>query len=167
MSDSQSSSRRARLGFAGLLTAVVAVVATKAGTQPARDHRAALAFPAAAPSTSPGPAESNGPANAAPSSSASSASSGPRTVLGDTVDTRYGPVRVRLTMRGTKITDVVAVELPSSQRRDLEINSYAVPELRQEVLDAQSAAVDTVSGASYTSEGYARSVQSALDRARG
>ncbi|MGF7235360.1 MAG: FMN-binding protein [Frankia sp.] len=88
-------------------------------------------------------------------------------MTGDTIDTRYGPVQVRVVMNGTKITDVVAVQLPSERGRDLEINSFAVPELRQEVLDAQSAQIDTVSGASFTSDGYAQSVQSALDQARG
>uniref|UniRef100_UPI0021C24341 FMN-binding protein n=1 Tax=Frankia tisae TaxID=2950104 RepID=UPI0021C24341 len=89
-----------------------------------------------------------------------------RTVTGDAVDTRYGPVQVKIVLAGKKITDVVAVQIPDRERRDVEINDQAVPILRQEVLDAQSAYIDSVSGASFTSTGYAWSVQSALDRSR-
>ncbi|KLL11401.1 FMN-binding protein [Protofrankia sp. BMG5.30] len=86
-------------------------------------------------------------------------------MTGDAVSTRYGSVQVQVVLSGKTITDVVALRLPDRERRDIEINNWAVPILRQEVLDAQSARIDTVSGASYTSYGYAQSVQSALDRA--
>jgi uncharacterized protein with FMN-binding domain len=88
-----------------------------------------------------------------------------RTVNGEQIDTMWGPVQVRLTLRGSTITDVSALEVPSSQSRSLDISGYSVPLLRQEVLAAQSANIQGVSGASYTSDGYARSVQSALDKA--
>ncbi len=81
------------------------------------------------------------------------------------MSTRYGSVQVQVVLSGKTITDVVALRLPDRERRDIEINNWAVPILRQEVLDAQSTRIDTVSGASYTSYGYAQSVQSALDRA--
>jgi uncharacterized protein with FMN-binding domain len=60
---------------------------------------------------------------------------------------------------------VETVQLPDSNPRDIEINSSAVPILTQEALAAQSAQIDTVSGATYTSEGYTQSLQSALDKA--
>jgi len=60
---------------------------------------------------------------------------------------------------------VVAVVLPNRLWRDIQINNSAVPVLRQRVLDIQSAKIDVVSGASYTSSGYAWSVQSAIDKA--
>jgi uncharacterized protein with FMN-binding domain len=72
-------------------------------------------------------------------------------------------VQIRVT--SGKITDIVALQLPSGDSRDEEINSYAVPQLREEVLTAQSARIDTVSGATYTSEGYRQSLQAALDAA--
>ncbi len=74
-------------------------------------------------------------------------------------------MQVRITLENGRITDVSAVQSPSDNPRDQEINSYALPELRREVLAAQSAKVDTVSGATYTSDGYRQSLQSALDSA--
>ncbi len=86
-------------------------------------------------------------------------------MTGDAVDTRWGPVQVRVSLSGSRITAVEAIVVPDSNPRDREINSFAVPVLTQEALDAQSAQIDTVSGATYTSEGYAGSLQSALDKA--
>ncbi|GAA3781155.1 FMN-binding protein [Streptomyces coacervatus] len=104
----------------------------------------------------------------APSGSASAGvSTGTKTVTGDTVQTRWGPVQVRITVKSGKLTDVTAVTYPTDNPRDQEINSYALPRLRSEALQAQSANIDTVSGATYTSDGYRQSLQSALDSARG
>jgi Uncharacterized protein conserved in bacteria len=64
-----------------------------------------------------------------------------------------------------KLTDVTAVEYPSENPRDQEINSYAIPALNQEALAAGSAKIDMISGATYTSQGYIDSLQSALDKA--
>ncbi|WP_330455592.1 FMN-binding protein [Streptomyces sp. NBC_00820] len=86
---------------------------------------------------------------------------------GDTVDTPYGPVQVRITLRGGRLTGVTALRTPDGNPRDREIASYAVPRLTGEALDAQSARIDAVSGATYTSGGYVRSLQSALDKASG
>lgn len=93
------------------------------------------------------------------------ASSGSRTVTGDAADTRYGPVQVRITVKGKKISDISVIQYPSEDHRDQEINSYALPVLNQEAMTAQSARIDAVSGATYTSDGYTRSLQSAIDRA--
>lgn len=102
----------------------------------------------------------------APSGSASAgAATGTKTVTGDTVQTRWGPVQVKITVTNGKVTDVTAVQYPSDNPRDQEINSYALPQLKSEALAAQSASIDTVSGASYTSDGYRQSLQSALDSA--
>ncbi|MFD9591271.1 FMN-binding protein [Kitasatospora sp. NPDC059973] len=91
--------------------------------------------------------------------------SGTRVVTGNAVDTRYGPVQVRITLSGGRITKAEVVQYPSESRRDLEINQFALPRLNQEAVSAQSARVDAVAGATYTSEGYQRSLQSALDQA--
>jgi uncharacterized protein with FMN-binding domain len=81
------------------------------------------------------------------------------------VQTRWGPVQVRVTVAGGRITDVTAVTYPQDNPRDQQINSSALPELRSEALRAQGADIDTVSGATYTSDGYRESLQSALDAA--
>jgi len=97
-------------------------------------------------------------------SGGSNGSSGTRTVDGPVVDTRYGPVQVEITVAGGKITAATAIELPSGGRSGA-ISQYAAPILSSEALAAQSAQIDLVSGATYTSDGYAQSLQSALDQA--
>ena len=71
-----------------------------------------------------------------------------------------------MTFDGTQITNVVAVKLPDSNDVDQEIDQQAVPILIQETLTAQSANIQAISGASYTSDGYIRSLQSAIDTAK-
>lgn len=102
-----------------------------------------------------------------PSPSSSAAANGStRTVTGDAIDTRFGPVQVRITLSGKKITKVDVLQYPSEGARDMEISSAALPELNQEAIAAQSAQIDAVSGATFTSDGYTRSLQSALDKAK-
>ncbi|MFD5794942.1 FMN-binding protein [Streptomyces diastatochromogenes] len=119
------------------------------------------------PHTSPTLATSStkSPTTSSSSSPTAGSSSGTRTVTGDTVQTRWGPVQVRVTIKSGTLTDVTAVSYPQDNPRDQEINSYALPQLRREALAAQSAQIDTVSGATYTSDGYRQSLQSALDSA--
>lgn len=102
--------------------------------------------------------------SATASAPAASAASATKTVTGSAVDTRYGPVQVKVTFSGTTITAVDTVQYPSESGRDVEINSQALPILQQETLSKQSAQIDTVSGATYTSEGYIQSLQSAIDQ---
>ena len=89
-----------------------------------------------------------------------------KTYLGNTIDTRWGPVQVQITVVNGKITASDAVQHPNENGKDVEINSYAVPQLNSETVAAQSAHIDMVSGASYTSNGYIESLQSALDQAK-
>jgi Uncharacterized protein conserved in bacteria len=77
----------------------------------------------------------------------------------------YGPMQVQVTVRGGRITAAHAIVYPQGGGRDQQINSQAIPMLDQETLQIQSAQIDTVSGATYTSDGYRRSLQSALDAA--
>ncbi len=86
-----------------------------------------------------------------------------RTVTGQAVDVGYGVVQVRLVLSGHRMVDVSTLSLPSNGRSG-EISSYAAPLLKREAMQAQSATIDSVSGASYTSQGYAESLQSALDK---
>ena len=94
----------------------------------------------------------------------SSGSSGANTALGDPANTRYGVAQVRVTVSGGKIAKVEAVQLQNSDPKSAAISSYAGPILQQNVLSRQTAAVDTVSGATYTSLSYEASLQSALDK---
>jgi uncharacterized protein with FMN-binding domain len=109
------------------------------------------------------------PTTASPASSASPESStavaATSTVTGDVASTRWGPVQVELTIADGKITDAQVTQYPNGNGRDQQINSYALPILVQETIQAQSAQIDMVSGATVTSEGYLTSLQSALDQA--
>ena len=87
------------------------------------------------------------------------------TFTGAAVETRYGAVQVEITVEDGVITSSEAIQYPNRDRHDQQINSYAVPVLNAEAVDAQSADIDSVSGATFTSVGYAQSLQSALDEA--
>ncbi len=99
------------------------------------------------------------------SSTGGSSTGGSRTVTGAVAQTRWGPVQVRLKVSGGKITAADAVQYPNGNGRDQQINSYALPVLAREVLAAQNANIDLVSGATVTSDGYVTSLQSAIDKA--
>jgi|RhiMetdeSRZDD1v2_1073273.scaffolds.fasta_scaffold199082_2 uncharacterized protein with FMN-binding domain len=98
------------------------------------------------------------------SGSATTAASA-RTVTGPVVQTRWGPVQVQVTVQNGKLSDVSVLQAPNGNPRDQQINAYALPILVQESLDAQSADIDMVSGATVTSDGYLQSLQGALDQA--
>jgi uncharacterized protein with FMN-binding domain len=116
-------------------------------------------------STNQGSVAAAGKAKPGSSDAATAAGGTDGTFTGDAADTRYGPVQVQITLAGGKITAAQAVQVPQENGRDVRINSAAVPILVQETLQAQSAQIDTVSGATYTSEGYTQSLQSAIDAA--
>lgn len=102
----------------------------------------------------------------APATTAPSGGSGASgTYTGTAAETRYGPVQVQVTVSGGKLTDVQALQLTNRDGRSVAISQQAAPILRQEALQAQSATIQAVSGATYTSEGYTTSLQSALDQA--
>ena len=88
------------------------------------------------------------------------------TYAGATSSNRWGPVQVQITVTGGTITDVTAVQTPSDRNKSIAINNEATPILASEALTAQSANIDTVSGATYTSNSYKVSLQSAIDLAR-
>ncbi|MBQ0913563.1 FMN-binding protein [Streptomyces sp. RM99] len=94
------------------------------------------------------------------------AGAGAGTFTGDAVDTQYGPVQVRLTVSGGRITGAEAVRAPEGGR-STQVTADAVPKLNQATVTAGGADIDAVSGATYTSAGYKQSLQSALDKAGG
>ena len=105
-------------------------------------------------------------AGGAGTSPGSGSGSGSQVVTGSVASTQWGPVQVQVTLdSGGAITAVQVLQQPSGNPKDDEINSYALPQLVQETLDAQSAQIDMVSGATVTSTGYQQSLQSALDQA--
>jgi uncharacterized protein with FMN-binding domain len=110
-------------------------------------------------------ASSTGTSSGGAPPSSSTNSSAASTATGTAAQTRYGPVQVQVEVTGSEITNVAILQYPDSDGRDLQINQYALPQLIQQTLDAQSGSVSMVSGATYTSEGYAQSLQSALDQA--
>ncbi|MFE0330320.1 FMN-binding protein, partial [Streptomyces sp. NPDC058960] len=121
-----------------------------------------------------GPASAQAGGGAAPQQTAAAQESpqggsgqqtGTRTVTGEVAKTQYGPVQVRLTVSGGKITKAEAVQAPKGGLSDQK-TAMAVPRLNQEAVSAQSANIDAVSGATYTSTGYKQSLQSALDKAK-
>ncbi|MCW2825830.1 MAG: hypothetical protein JWQ91_2747 [Aeromicrobium sp.] len=91
--------------------------------------------------------------------------SGDSTVTGPSVSTEWGPVQVAITVAAGKITDVTVPVYPTENPKDQQINSYALPILVDETIQAQSASIDMVSGATVTSTGYLQSLQGALDQA--
>jgi uncharacterized protein with FMN-binding domain len=107
----------------------------------------------------------SGTSAAAGSTSAPSSSSAATTVTGAAASTKYGPVQVEITVANGTVTDVSVIDYPSNNGKDQQINARALPVLVQETLKAQSANIDMVSGATYTSDGYVQSLQSALDQA--
>ena len=88
------------------------------------------------------------------------------TYTGATSTNKWGPVQVQITVAGGKITEVVALQTPTNDRKSVSINARATPTLASEVMSAQSANIDTVSGATYTSDSYKVSLQSAIDLAQ-
>jgi uncharacterized protein with FMN-binding domain len=104
------------------------------------------------------------PAGATTSTTPSSSSSASGTATGDSISTQYGPVQVRVTVNDGKITAIQGLALTGNDPRSAQISSFAEPTLQQEALSKQSAAIDAVSGATFTSAGYAQSLQSALDK---
>jgi uncharacterized protein with FMN-binding domain len=108
------------------------------------------------------PRGSASPTRSTGSNGTSTASSA---VNGTVAQTQWGPVQVQVHIAGHRITDVKALVYPSGSGHDQSINAYALPILRQEVLSAQSAQINSVSGATVTSDGYVQSLQAALDAA--
>jgi uncharacterized protein with FMN-binding domain len=117
-----------------------------------------------ATSGAPDPSGSSATSPASGGPPATTPRSGTLTVNGSAIDDGFGVVQVQVKISAGKIVDVSTLSQPQdghSQR----INSVALPQLRQEALKAQSANIDTVSGATVTSEAYAQSLQAALDAA--
>jgi uncharacterized protein with FMN-binding domain len=151
-------------GLALLLTFKTSPSGAKKVTLAPLGHQPAATAPPA--TTAPGSPATTAPAGSSPPPT--TAPSGPaKSYDGQTFFNQYGPVQVRVVIQGGRITDVQALQMPVDHQRSAEISQFAEPQLRSEVLQAQSANIDLVSGATYTSENYAQSLQSALAQAHG
>jgi uncharacterized protein with FMN-binding domain len=126
-----------------------------AATGPGTGGAAPASAGATAPTTAAAPA-----AGAAPASTAKDG-----TYTGAIADTAWGQVQVRIVVSGGKITQASAPVIPHGNGRDAQINSYAVPQLNSEVVQAQNGQIDMISGATVTSGGYLQSLQDAINQA--
>lgn len=147
-----------------VLVLLLSYPTSRNATAPSAESRplAASTAPSASGSARTGSGTSSGTGSGT-SSGGSGASS--RAVTGDAVMTRYGNVQVKITVVNGKITAADVTQVPSQDRRDQMINSQAVPIYNSEAVQAQSAQIDVVSGATYTWQGYTQSLQSAIDQA--
>jgi uncharacterized protein with FMN-binding domain len=161
--------RRAALAIVSTAAALVVLLSfkTHSSTSIAAPTVVVASSGTTTTSGSTGATASSAPSSTSTSTSGSSGTSlsGTTTVTGDAADTRYGPVQVKITVTNGKVTAVDAVEYPENDPKDQQINAYAVPILNQEAVAAGSAQIDSVSGATYTTNGYVTSLQSALDKA--
>ena len=156
--------RRITLWLLSTVTILVLLFSYRTSTMGIGGAETAAVAPA---DTSGGTGSTGSDATPAPSSSSSgtTAVSSSGTYDGSVEQTRWGPVQVRITVANGKITDVEAITYPDGNQRDVEINNRALPILHDEVLAAQSADIDTVSGATVTTDGYRDSLQAALNAA--
>ncbi len=179
--------RRVALAIAGTVAGLVALLTFKShtGTSAVPAAPAGTAGPGGTAGPSSRAGTTNGAGGTAPSGAASgiiggsapsgsSASpgtapgqgdtAGARIITGDVANTVYGPVQIQAAVKAGKIIKVTILQQPSTTAHDLQIGAFAFPQLEAETLSAQSAKIDMVSGATYTSGGYIQSLQSAIDR---
>jgi uncharacterized protein with FMN-binding domain len=178
--------RRAALALIGATAGITLVIIAKLGPEPTVAQNAPLAGAAPTPTTLPSLAAPSSTASTrstaadsrrsthttssrathttTPSHSPSTTRPASKTVAGPAVTEKYGTIQVTIIVSGSRMTDLMA-SYPKGGTTG-EINSAAIPKLRQEALTAQSADIATVSGATYTSEAYQQSLQGALDRSK-
>ena len=160
--------RRAAIAILGTAAVTTLLVGIKAQAGSGPSDPVALEDPApqetaSGGTPSPGGSGSGKPAaGKTPAPTTAPANNAPKKITGDTVNTPYGAVQVTITVTGNKITDITA-KLPNTGE-SAAIAANAGPKLKAQALQKQSADLDTVSGATYTSEGYMDSLQSALDK---
>jgi uncharacterized protein with FMN-binding domain len=170
--------RRAVLTLGGTLAGIAALLAFK--FQPAPSSLAAgtstTPVTTGAPPASTAPATTGAGAGqpsgtSSPSGTAKSGTGGgtqsttAKTITGAVDNTQFGPMQVAITVSGGKITKINVVQQTNTGSESQQIDAGAIPKLTSEALAAQSAKIDAVSGASYTSAGYIQSLQSAIDQA--
>ena len=165
--------RRAVLAFGSTVVGLIMLLSFRSHTAPTASAGVTAAGSSPSPAVtggagtgSPGPAAKATPTRVAPGSGAAGAAAGgAKVVTGDVINGPYGPSQVAITLSGSKITKVTILQHTDDGLNSQQIDGNALPKLTAETLAAQSAKIDAVSGASYTSAGYIKSLQSALDKA--
>jgi uncharacterized protein with FMN-binding domain len=171
--------RRLLLALAGTAAGLAAVLSFKtqgsaatsgAAAAPETGTQGSASAPAstgsgASPKSS-GSAAAGQQGGAAAGQGGTAAAAGAKVLTGAVDNTSYGPMQVQVTMEGRKITGVKVLQQTNTGSLSQQIDANAIPQLTKETLAAQSARIDAVSGASFTSSGYIKSLQSALDQAR-
>jgi uncharacterized protein with FMN-binding domain len=147
------------------LASTITILVLLFGYHTSTNKTSSASVVSSSPTTSSGSKPSSSPSGTTSSGSNGGSSAKITTYTGSVAQTRWGPVQVKITVQGAKITKVTILQQPSGNSRDAEINSRALPILINESLGAQNANVDMVSGATVTSEGYVQSLQAALDEA--
>jgi hypothetical protein len=159
--------RRVILSIVGTVAGLVALLSFKS-------HLPSVPSASAATGGSAGTSSAGSPASSSSSSSlvpgefpqgslSGKLATGETAVNGKVATTVYGPVQIQLIMQNHKIVKVAVLQQPQNTIRDIQIGEFAFPKLISETLTVQDAKVDAVSGASYTSAGYIKSLQSAVD----
>lgn len=108
---------------------------------------------------------SNSATGPAPNKSTTGTSTGTHNVDGPSIDTPFGAVQVRISVSGHKIVNIVTLQLPSDRQYSQQVSAYSGPMLIQEAMAAQSPSINAISGATYTSDGFAQSLQGAMQQA--
>jgi len=163
--------RRVILAVTGTIAGLVALLSFKSHV-PAAPVAAAAGTGGGSSATSASPAASSGgggqtevvPGAFPQGSIAGNLPAGETAVDGQVASTAYGPVQIQLIKRASKIVKVAVLVQPTNTLHDVQIGEFAFPKLISETLAAQTGRIDAVSGATYTSAGYIRSLQSALDK---
>ena len=146
--------RRAVLAFGSTVAGLILLLSFRSHTATPASAGVSMAG-SAAPSASPSAADG----------ATGGTTAGGKVVTGEVVNGPYGPSQVAITLSGGKITKVTVLQHTDDGENSQQIDGNALPKLTAETLTAQSAKIDAVSGASYTSAGYIKSLQSALDKA--
>jgi uncharacterized protein with FMN-binding domain len=156
--------RRVILAVTGTIAGLVALLSFKshAPTLAAAATSGTSGASSSSPSSS-SSAAANSLGDNFPTTAQGGLPAGERAITGNVANTVYGPVQVQLVVQRSKIIKVAVLQQPMNTIHDIQIGQFAFPKLISETLNAQTAKIDAVSGASYTSAGYIASLQSALD----
>ena len=159
--------KRAALVGAGTLAGLAAIIALnpEGATTTAAAAGTSSSTGSAAARASTGSSSSGSTGTSTGSSSSSSVQDGTYTGTAVDVGRGYGTVQVQATVTGGRLVDITALAVPSNDPRSSQISSQAVPMLVQQAISAQSASIGGVSGATYTSTGFAESLRAALVQA--
>jgi uncharacterized protein with FMN-binding domain len=161
--------RRAVLAFGGTVAGLILLLSFRSHTSSTASAGVSAAGTSSDSSSAAPIAPVTPSATASPSASVTKPArrpAGTRVVTGNVVGGPYGPSQVAVTLSGNKITKVTVLQHTDDGANSQMIDGNALPRLTAETLAAQSAKIDAVSGASYTSAGYIKSLQSALDKAQ-